>query len=268
MLDSALLWGGLAGYGAGAVVAVRGAWNGQRVDHLVLMSLVVGVSMLTIVIVERWLSIGHGPFLTMFEILLSNLFSLGLIYALLYWRVSLVRAGAVVVMPVLLLMSAWLINTSPAPGQLPATFDNYWLWIHVGLGKVFLGVALAATGLAGISLVAAGRPRIWRMHIPREDELDSVAWRLMAIAFVFHSLMMVAGAVWANDAWGRFWAWDPLETWAFVTWLFMGVSLHARLTYKLASWAGPLMIIATFILAFLTFFGVPFFSVAPHKGVM
>jgi len=268
MFEGALLWGGLAGYGAGTAIVVHGARKGRRVDRMVLVSLVAGVSMLTAAIAVRWAEVGYGPFLTMFEILLSNAFSLGLIYTLLYWRMSSVRVGAIFVMPILMIMCVWLVSTSTAPGRLPATFDNYWLWIHVGLGKVFLGVALAAVGVAGISLVASGRGSLWRLYVPHEVDLDAVAWRLMSIAFVFHSLMIIAGAVWANDAWGRYWAWDPLETWAFVTWLTMGISLHARLTYRLPAWAGPVMIITVFVLAFLTFFGVPFISLAPHKGVM
>jgi len=81
-------------------------------------------------------------------------------------------------------------------------------------------------------------------------------------------LMLVAGAVWAQDAWGRYWAWDPLETWAFVTWLTLAGFLHARASLKLAPAAGAAMIMAVFVVAFLTFFGVPFVSMAPHKGAI
>jgi hypothetical protein len=59
-----------------------------------------------------------------------------------------------------------------------------------------------------------------------------------------------------------------LETWAFVTWLTLGLGLHARLTFRIPMWAGWMLILAVFVLAFLTFFGVPFSSLGPHKGVM
>jgi ABC-type transport system involved in cytochrome c biogenesis permease subunit len=74
--------------------------------------------------------------------------------------------------------------------------------------------------------------------------------------------------VWAQDAWGRYWAWDPLETWAFLTWLLLVGGLHARQSMRLQPATGAWLVVAVFVVAFLTFFGVPFVSVAPHKGAV
>ena len=155
------------------------------------------------------------------------------------------------------------------PVNLPATYDNIWLWVHVGIGKLFLGLCIVSFGLAGVLLLQHRFPgsRLF-IGLHTAARLDALAWRFMAVAFVFHGFMLIAGAVWAQDAWGRFWAWDPLETWAFITWLTLGISLHARVTYKIPLWAGWLMIILVFILAFLTFFGLPFLSIAPHRGII
>ena len=80
--------------------------------------------------------------------------------------------------------------------------------------------------------------------------------------------MLISGAVWAQDAWGRYWGWDPLETWAFATWLWMILILHARSGYLLRPTVQQVMLIVTFAIAFLTFFGIPFVSVLPHKGAV
>jgi len=80
--------------------------------------------------------------------------------------------------------------------------------------------------------------------------------------------MLIVGAVWAQDAWGRYWAWDPLETWAFLTWLVLAFSLHLRFTVKTTPRTGAILILGVFAVAFLTFFGVPFISKAPHKGAV
>jgi ABC-type transport system involved in cytochrome c biogenesis permease subunit len=172
-------------------------------------------------------------------------------------------------MPFLLLLGYWMLAVSAEPMRLPATYDSPWLWVHVGVGKVFLGSCLIGASLSVVLLMHDGRgDRSSQRLVADTVRAEGLMWRCMSLAFVFHSLMLVAGAVWAQDAWGRYWAWDPLETWAFVTWLVLGLTLHLRLTYALPTWVGRVLNIFVFVLAFLTFFGVPFLSIAPHKGVM
>jgi ABC-type transport system involved in cytochrome c biogenesis permease subunit len=261
------IWGGLAGYAASAAAASR-RWSPRSNDHmLVIVPLSLGVLLFAAAITHRWIRVGHGPFLTLFEVLLSNLFSLGLLYALAYWRIPQIRPGAIVALPLLLVFGIWSVTTSPDPVPLPATYDNYWLWVHVVTGKVFLAALLVAVGNACV-LLFRGFARV--AHEPGFDResLDATAWRAVSVGFVFDTLMLIAGAAWARDAWGRFWSWDPLETWAFVTWLAIGVALHLRVTYRLPAWAGWWMIVGMFVLAVLTFLGVPFVSLTVHKGVM
>jgi ABC-type transport system involved in cytochrome c biogenesis permease subunit len=139
----------------------------------------------------------------------------------------------------------------------------------VGLGKIFLAASLLATGLAGVLLLARLKPFTSLLSTTAEQTLlDTLAWRIMALAFVFHSLMLIAGAVWAQDAWGRYWAWDSLETSTFITWLVLGISLHLRVTWRLPHWLGWWLIVLVFALAFLTFLGLPFSSLGPHKGML
>ena len=106
------------------------------------------------------------------------------------------------------------------------------------------------------------------LRLPADGRLDELAYRCMALGFIFETLMLIAGAIWAQDAWGRYWAWDPLETWAFVTWLTLAFALHARATSRLSPRAASWLVIAVFVIAFLTFFGVPFVSTSPHKGAV
>jgi ABC-type transport system involved in cytochrome c biogenesis permease subunit len=103
-------------------------------------------------------------------------------------------------------------------------------------------------------------------RLPDDLRLDDLAYRFMALALIFNALMLIAGAIWAQDAWGRYWAWDPLETWAFITWLLLAVALHVRVTFKPKPRGSSVMVFAVFVIGFLTFFGVPFISAGPHKG--
>ena len=237
-------------------------------DRLVINATAIAVFACLLSILLRWLHTGNGPFLTLYEVLLSNLFSLGLIFLLVFIGVPRARPASLLVLPFLCLLGWWTLDTDSAPLELPATYDTALLWVHVGVGKVFLGMNLVAVGLAVLIFISVLGARVSFNTDTSVEELDDLAWRFMAVAFVFHSLMLIAGAVWAQDAWGRFWAWDSLETWAFITWLVMALSLHARVTYKIPRWTGSLLILSVFVLAFLTFFGVPFTSLGPHKGIL
>ena len=226
----------------------------------------VAAALLLAGIVLRWERLGQGPFLTLFEVLLSNLFSLSLVFAILYIVAKRVRPATPVVMSLLVMLAVWALASRPDPMALPPTFDHPWLWIHVITGKLFLSLCMTAVSLAVMLLMN----HAWGVAGDRvsPEQHDPVVWRLLAVAFVFHSFMLIAGAVWAHDAWGRYWSWDPLETWSLLTWLCLAIVLHLRLTYHIPPPLGWSLAIFVFVLAFLTFFGVPFLSLAPHKGVM
>jgi ABC-type transport system involved in cytochrome c biogenesis permease subunit len=229
----------------------------------------IALAVLAVGVALRWARVGHGPFLSLFEILASSLLSLGVVWRLMSLRVAVLRGSAPVVLSLLAVLGAWLLVADAADTVLPPTYEMPVLWFHLAFGKVFLGCALVATGLAGVVLGrATGAGGHWFRRMPGDAALDELAWRFMLAALVFESLMLVAGAVWAQDAWGRFWAWDPLETWAFITWLALAAAVHARIAWRLGPRAGALMIAAVFVIAFLTFFGVPFVSIAPHKGAV
>jgi len=264
-----LLRGAVACYLAAVITQFRGALTGRGRAGPMLALLSTSVLVLALVIAERWLRLGYGPFLTLYEVILSNLFSLGLVYTLVYWRVPTARPGALVAIPILLVLGAWALTVPTEGSHLPPTFRNPWLWVHIGTGKLFLSICLTAVGLAGFLLLRTIPALGSRLaEYGGTVLLDEIAWRFLTLAFVFHSLMLIAGAVWARDAWGRYWAWDPLETWAFATWLSMAIVLHARVTFHMPRWMGWWAILAIFALAILTFLGVPFLSAAPHKGVM
>jgi ABC-type transport system involved in cytochrome c biogenesis permease subunit len=268
-LELIFLWTSLVLYVAAGSAAIFGVVLRHRPERTILALLAAGLILHTLSIWLRWERLGHGPVITTFEILSSQVWGMILVFTLVYWRFRAVRPIAAVVMPVIFIIMGWLLMTDPARGYYPATYHTIWLYIHIGLGKVHLGALLVAVGLAGIILLRAaniGRERLARL--PSDERLDDLAYRFMALAFIFATLMIVAGAIWAQSAWGRYWAWDSIETWAFVTWLTLAFALHLRFTLKTRPQVGAAMIMAVFVLSFLTFLGVPFISNAPHKGVM
>lgn len=267
--ELAWLWAAVAGYVAAGSLAIIAAVMNKRPERTVLALMAAGLALHAVSLALRWTRLGHGPFATLFEILSSNVWSLTLVFSLAYWRVRALRPAAVVVMPVLFVMMGWLLLTSPGAGHLPPTYHTVWLYVHVGLGKVFLGSVLVAVGIAGIILLRGSGLTVARLAaLPDNSRFEELAFRFMVLGFVFETAMLIAGAIWAQDAWGRYWAWDPLETWAFITWLTLAFFIHLRVTVKLKPRYSAVLIMAVFVLAFLTFFGVPFVSTVPHQGAV
>jgi ABC-type transport system involved in cytochrome c biogenesis permease subunit len=268
-LELRLLWAAILFYVAGGSLAIFGVVLKKRPERAVLALLVLGLLLHTASLGVRWERLGHGPFITLFEILSSNLWSLTLAFALAYWRIPQIRPAAAVVMPILFVMMGWLVLSHPGEGHFPPTYRTPWLYIHIGFGKVFLGAVLVAVGISGVILLRAAGIGVEKFaRLPDSARLDELSFRLMAVGLIFETLMLVAGAIWAQDAWGRYWAWDPLETWAFLTWLALAFALHARIAFKTRPHTGAVMVIGVFVIAFLTFFGVPFVSTSPHKGAI
>ena len=237
--------------------------RGRQSWPVVSGALAIVLALLTAAVAGRWIREAQGPFLTLYDVLLSNLFSLTLIYLVAAWLVPALRRATAIVVGFLGILGIWSLTESAVAVPLPATFDNPWLWLHVTAGKVFLGLCLPAAATALLLLVRSSRVA------SNDADMDAAVWLTLSLAFVCHSFMLIAGAIWAHSAWGRYWAWDSLETWTFITWLCIALLLHARVTFRRMPVSyGWSAVVAIFGLAVLTFLGVPFLSIAPHKGVM
>jgi ABC-type transport system involved in cytochrome c biogenesis permease subunit len=250
--------------GCYALAAAGHRW--QRAAHA-LLAAAVGLHGLSLL--QRWQAHGHGPFTTMHEILSSNLWSLALVFVVAAWAWREVRAAFIAVVPVLAVLALWLLAADARPGHFLPTYDTPLLYLHTLTGKLFLGLLLVAVALGMVPMLrrTAVGARLFAQAAP-EARLDELAHRFAAFAFVFETLMLIVGAVWAQDAWGRYWGWDPLESWAFATWVALAALLHARATLRPSPAMHGLWLAGVFVIAFLTFFGVPFISTAPHKGAL
>lgn len=166
-------------------------------------------------------------------------------------RAELRTLGTFVVSPVLLVLllaqTFWIV---PAAALTPSLQNSHWLIIHIGIAIIatalsILGAVVATLQLlqarherALVELVAAGEehPEHWGRfghvldRLPSSTVLESLSFRIHSIAFVCWTFTLIFGAIWAREAWGRFWGWDPKEVWTFIIWVIYAAYLHARAT--------------------------------------
>jgi len=172
------------------------------------------------------------------------------------YRPALVFGATMAQAVVLSLANSPLIPSEALP-PIPALRSG-WLVLHVSFA--FIGEAFFIAGFVAAVLYLASRDATRRL------ELDRLTYTAVAVGYPFFTAgALVFGAIWAQHAWGRWWSWDPKETWALVTWLVYTIYLHARLV---RGWKGKLpaiMAVAGFLCTLFTFFGVNYLLAGLHS---
>jgi cytochrome c-type biogenesis protein CcsB len=221
----------------------------ERVGKAGLALVYVGVGLLFACIVLRGLATARVPWGNMYEFINLTCFS-GLVAAAIVLRRPQYRALWVfVLVPVLILLTVsgrWLY-TNAAP-VMPA-LQSYWLPIHVSVVSLGSGVFLVA-GVASIlfllKMYLPDHPLVQRL--PDAQVLDRIAYRTTIFAFPVFGFGVIFGAIWAEEAWGRYWGWDPKETVSFIAWVVYAAYLHARSTAgwrdKKAAWINVIGFVA------------------------
>jgi cytochrome c-type biogenesis protein CcsB len=206
----------------------------------------VAVAAHTVAVVTRGLAVHRAPWGNMYEFVtaltcIAAIFFLFVMVRYRAWTLGVFVMGAVVVA---LGLAETLIYT-PA-GQLVPALQSYWLDIHVTAMTLATGIFFVAAVLGLVYLavdrynrrVAAGRAQPGNgivRRLPGLEQLDRLTYRTVVFGFPVWTFGVIAGAIWADQAWGRYWGWDPVETWAFITWVLYAAFLHARAT---AGWRG------------------------------
>ena len=220
--------------------------RGRRLGLTAMVFTVLGVLAHAGVLLTRGLASGHLPWGNMYEFGTAVTLVAVVAYTALALRAPVLRhIGVFVLGPVVLALVLIGLFLYASAGPLVAALRSWWLGVHVTTAILGFGIFFVS-GIASVlylirtryeQRMAAGKaPRSVLMErLPSADSLDRTAHRTAVLGFPIWTFAVIAGAIWAESAWGRFWGWDPKETWAFIAWVVYAAYLHARTT---AGWRG------------------------------
>lgn len=215
----------------------------------------------------RWVGTGQGPYDSFYDVLVANGWTAVLFLLFIIWRIPGLKVLTLFVMPVVFLMLGSAVLTSPMLRPLPETYATYWLVVHVLFAKLAYGSCLLSFALAALYLWRRSRNRAVDGTGTTPRSLDELSYQFAAFGFINLGIMIASGAIWANDAWGRYWGWDPLETWALVSWFIYGVYLHLRRTMGWRGEKAAWVAIGGFVLMIFTYFAVSFVFTGIHENL-
>jgi cytochrome c-type biogenesis protein CcsB len=229
------MWTAVTAYAAGSIAyAVGAVFRVPRAVEVATWVSLLGLVPHLVATGVRWVRVGHAPFLGFYEVVsglvLAAVFLMGLL--LINYR-SLAPMG-VIIMPLAFLTLGAAMFAPKGDMEVSATLASWWLTIHITFAKLAYSAFIASFALALLYLMrekwSHGGLADMLSKLPRQEIIDDLSFKLIGAGFIFLGCMIAAGAVWANEAWGRYWAWDPIETWSLISWIVYAVYLHLRLT--------------------------------------
>jgi len=207
---------------------------------------------------------------------LRNLFEFGLFFV---WAITLVflfieykfdlSVSALFVLPIIILLLFFLVNLDVTVRPAMPALRSKWLIIHVltavlAYGAFAMSFALSVMYLFKERLAAKDPNSGLAAILPRLELLDELSYKVIFIGMPALTIMLVTGAVWAEYSWGRYWSWDPKETWALITWFIYSAYLHVRLRGWKGKKAAVLSIVG-FVAVIFTFLGVSYLLPGIHS---
>ncbi len=226
-------------------------------------------------VIARGASVQRAPWGNMFEFAVSGSVVVTAVYLIVASRRDIRYLGTFVIGPVLLTLGLALTVFYAEAAQLVPALRSFWLLIHVSVAFVASAIYTLAFSTTVLQLVqerreqarGAGRTLTrgrFMDALPGSRDLERSAYRLHIAAFPLWGFTLIAGAIWAEGAWGRYWNWDPKETWSFVIWVVYAAHLHARATRGWDGRRAAYVVLLGYACLLANFLVVNFFAVGKH----
>jgi cytochrome c-type biogenesis protein CcsB len=256
--------------GGGSDAVVEPARPASRADRAVLAGrlavgfTVVGVLAHVATLVTRGLAAGRVPWGNMYEFVLTVCLVGAVSWLVLVVRRPLARhLGLYVTLALVVLLGFAGMRLYTKAGPLVPALNSYWLKIHVSAAALASGILLVGFVSASMYLIRAGYetgkrrfPYPLGRRLPAAEALERLTFRVHAFAFPIWTLAIMCGAIWAEAAWGRYWGWDPKETWSFIAWVVYAGYLHARATPSVKRTAAAWIAVLGWVTMMINLYGV------------
>ncbi len=215
----------------------------------------------------RWISGAHPPVTDTYELNLTGTWFTVLIFLIVEKFRRADSLIALILIPVVFLILGHGFTLRTEATSMGPAYKSPWLVVHVVFAWLAFGGYVIATGAAVLLLLkekfASSKSAA---AIPESESLDVTCYRFIVLGFINHAIMLVSGAIWAKNLWGRYWSWDALETWSLISFLVYALFLHTRafLGWKMKK-AAYLAVIGFIVIA-ISFWGTQWFAPSPHPG--
>lgn len=235
---------------------------------LATVSLCSGWILHTITLVVRTIAAGRPPFLNLYEYVISLTWGVVLVYLVTEFGTKKKELGAFAI-PLVALFSFFATRL---PSELNPTMPalmSAWRVPHIVTAILAYSSFALAFCLSIMYLIREAVDKkstsFWSSRIPPVEVLDKMIYRAIAFGFLMQTALLITGAIWAQFAWGRYWGWDPKETWALITWLIYAAFLHMRTTMGWRGRKAALVCLIGFVVTMFTLVGVNFLLSGLHS---
>ena len=239
----------------------------ETISRIAVVVQILGLVLHTVALILRGIGAGRLPLSNQYEFATSFSWGICLVSLIFILKFMFPVLGAFA-SPVNLLIIGYAAMQSKEVHELMPALQSNWLGFHVF-------TAIIAYGSFGVSFVLGIifllRDRMTEQggfldqHIPNKEKLDIIAYRSVALGLLFLSLTIVTGAIWAENAWGSYWSWDPKETWSLVTWIIYAIYLHLRIRNGWKGKTAAAFAVIGFICVLFTYIGVNTFLPGVHS---
>lgn len=220
-------------------------------------TLLLAFVMHTAALIVRTLAAKRLPLTNQYEFATSFTWGIALVTLVFKNKFKFKALGAVVC-PILVILIGYAALQNKEINELMPALQSNWLSIHVGTAIISYGSFGVAFGVAFLYLIREHLKDkdFVENHLPDSEVLDLIGYRAIALGFIFLTLVMITGAIWAERAWGHYWSWDPKETWSLITWIIYAIYLHVRISRGWSGKKAAWFALIGFICVVFTYIGV------------